>query len=182
MIALPQESACLKATDPGLVSRRKFLIAPAALGLISGAPRFVLADSQGQLTWGVHISLAPTWFDPAETPGLITPYMVLYALHDAVVNPMPDNPLMPSLAESWSASPDGLTYDFVVREGARFHNGELVTAEDVKFSFERYRGNSKDVLKAKIAAVEAVEPHRVRFMLTRPWPDFMTFYGTATGA
>ena len=43
----------------------------------------------GQVTWAVHISLAPTWFDPAETSGIITPYMLLYALHDALVKPMP---------------------------------------------------------------------------------------------
>ena len=47
------------------------------------------AAPEGQITWGVHISLAPTWFDPAETPGMITPFMVLYALHDAMVKPMP---------------------------------------------------------------------------------------------
>jgi len=39
----------------------------------------------GQLTWAVHISLAPGWFDPAETTGIITPFMLLYALHDALV-------------------------------------------------------------------------------------------------
>jgi peptide/nickel transport system substrate-binding protein len=43
------------------------------------------AAPSGQLTWAVHISLAPTWFDPAETPSLITPFMVLYAMHDALV-------------------------------------------------------------------------------------------------
>src|SRR5205814_4303146 len=42
---------------------------------------------EGQLTWGVHVSLAPTWFDPAETPGVITPFMFLYALHDGLVKP-----------------------------------------------------------------------------------------------
>ena len=39
----------------------------------------------GQMTWAVHFSLAPTFFDPAETPGIITPFLVLYALHDALV-------------------------------------------------------------------------------------------------
>ena len=70
--------------------------------------------------------------------------MVLYALHDAMVKPMPGNLQAPCLAESWSASEDGLTYEFVLRKGAKFHNGEPVTAEDVKFSFERYRGAAHD--------------------------------------
>jgi len=38
--------------------------------------------------------------------------MVLYALHDGIVKPMPGKPLAPSLAESWTASPDGLVYEF----------------------------------------------------------------------
>src|SRR5689334_23913715 len=136
MIALSQDSACQQAMDPGLVSRRKLLLAPAALGLVSGAPRFVLAEAQGQLTWGVHISLAPTWFDPAETPGMITPFMLLYALHDAMVKPMPGKVDEPCLAEAWKTTPDGMSYEFTVRKGAKFHNGAPVTAEDVKFSFE----------------------------------------------
>src|SRR2546428_5144623 len=92
------------------------------------------------MTWAVHVSLAPVCFDPAETAGTITPFMVLYGLHDAMVKPMPGNLLTPSLAESWNASPDGLVYEFVLRKGVRFHNGDPVTADDVKFSFERYRG------------------------------------------
>ena len=46
------------------------------------------AAAEGELTWAVHVSLAPTWFDPAETPGVIVPFMVLYALHDALAKPM----------------------------------------------------------------------------------------------
>ena len=53
------------------------------------------AAPEGQMTWAVHVSLAPTWFDPAETSGIITPFMILYALHDAVVKPMPGNPMAP---------------------------------------------------------------------------------------
>src|SRR6267143_2877138 len=102
----------------------------------AGAPPSHAAP-EGQLTWAVHFSLAPTWFDPAETSGIITPFVVLYALHDAMVKPLPGNPMAPSLAESWSASPDWLVYEFVLRKGVRFHNGEPVTAEDVKFSLER---------------------------------------------
>jgi peptide/nickel transport system substrate-binding protein len=103
------ESARFAMSEPGLgISRRDLLAAGAALGLAGVGPSFAGEGApQGQLTWGVHVSLAPTWFDPAETPGILTPFMVLYALHDAVVKPMPGQTLAPSLAESWSASPDG---------------------------------------------------------------------------
>src|SRR5262245_34232562 len=140
-------------------------------------------SADGQMTWGVHLSLAASWLDPAETPGLLTPFMLLYALHDGLVKPMPGNAMAPCLAESWNVSKDGLAYTFALRRNAKFHNGEPVTAQDVKFSFERYRGTSAKLLKDKVAAVEVVDPHTVRFRLKQPWPDFMTFYATpATGA
>jgi peptide/nickel transport system substrate-binding protein len=136
----------------------------------------------GQVTWAIHVNLAPTWFDPAETLALITPYMLLYAMHDALVKPMPDNPMSPSLATKWSESADGLAYDFELRQGVKFHNGDPFTAEDVKFSFERYKGAGASELKKKVKAVEIVTPHHVRFQLNEPWPDFLTFYASpATG-
>jgi peptide/nickel transport system substrate-binding protein len=157
------------------------LLVLTVLTTLAGAPPAAAAP-EGQITWAVHVSLAPTWFDPAETSGIITPYMVLYGLHDALVKPMPGNPTAPSLAESWTASPDGLAYDFVLRRGVKFHNGDPLTAEDVKFSFERYRGAASKTLKERVAAVETPDPLRVRFRLKQPWPDFMNFYTDATGA
>jgi peptide/nickel transport system substrate-binding protein len=160
--------------------------APLALGVVALvliAPLAAAAGPEGQITWALHFSLAPTLFEPAETPGVVSPFMVLYALHDAMVKPMPGRGMAPSLAESWSVSPDGLAYEFVLRQGVKFHNGDPVVAEDVKFSFERYRGISAKVLKARVAAVETPDPGRVRFRLKQPWPDFLTFYGgIATGA
>src|ERR1700682_5103145 len=102
------------------ISRRD-LLALAALGFTAGAPAASLAfEPQGQLTWAAHVSLAPTWFDPAETSGIITPFMVLYALHDALVKPMPGRALAPSLAESWTQSKDRLVYELVLRKHVRF--------------------------------------------------------------
>jgi peptide/nickel transport system substrate-binding protein len=162
---------------------RAALVAAALLAAVSAAAGPTAAAPEGQLTWAVHVSLAPTWFDPAETPSVITPFMLLYALHDAVVKPMPGEPAAPSLAQSWSVSRDGLAYDFVLRKGVTFHNGDPVTAEDVKFSLERYRGGAASTLKSRVAGVDVVDPQHVRIRLKQPWPDFMTFYGTpATGA
>ena len=164
------------------VSRRD-LLALAALGLVAGAPGVArAAGPAGQLTWALHVSVPPTWLDPADTLAIISPFMVLYALHDALVNPMPDRLYAPSLAESWSTSEDSLAYEFVLRPGAKFHNGEPVTAEDVKFSFERYRGAANALMKERVAAIEAPDPMHVRFKMNKPWPDFLTFYATASGA
>src|SRR5881227_230198 len=141
------------------------------------------AGPDGQMVWAAHITLAPRWLDPGETESAITPFMVLYAIHDALVKPMPAGLTTPSLAESWSVSPDGTSYEFVLRQAARFHNGDPVTSEDVRFSFERYRGGAAKLLKDKVREVQVVDARRVRFQLKEPWPDFMTFYGTtATGA
>jgi peptide/nickel transport system substrate-binding protein len=165
---------------------RPVLVVALALAVVFAsllASHRAAAAPEGQMTWAVHISLAPIWFEPAETSGMITPFMVLYALHDAMVKPMPGNGSAPSLAESWTAAPDGLSYEFVVRKGATFHNGDSVTAEDVKFSFERYRGTGVSQLKGHVAGVDVLDSHRVRFRLKEPWPDFLAFYATpATGA
>ena len=137
----------------------------------------------GQMTWAVHFTLAPRWLDPAESEGTITPFLTLYAVHDALLKPMPSGPSAPSLAESWSASPSGLVYDFTLRSNARFHNGEPVTAEDVKFSFERYRGANAAVLKEHVQEIRVLDARRIQFHLKDPWADFITFYGTtATSA
>ena len=154
-----------------------------SLVLILGVTGSVTAAPEGTMTWGVHVTLASRWLDPGETEGIATPFMVLYALHDALVKPMPAGTYTPCLAESFTMSKDGLTYEFVMRKNAKFHNGEPVTAADVKFSFDRYKGSGAKILKERVREVQVVDPGRVRFHLKEPWPDFMAFYGTtATGA
>ena len=151
--------------------------------LISLIAPDVDAAPEGQIVWAAPFSIAPTLFDPADYQGNISAMMTLYALHDALLKPMPGNAMAPGLAESWSAARDGLSYEFVLRKNVRFHNGDVMTADDVKFSVERYRGAAARLLRKNIATVEVVDAHRVRIRLREPWPDFMTFFGTpATGA
>jgi ABC-type transport system substrate-binding protein len=92
----------------GIVTLVVLLLVTAFAGLAAAAP-------EGTLTWGLHVTLATRWLDPSDTEAFINPFMVLYAIHDALVKPMPAGDNTPSLAESWTVSKDGLTYEFVLR-------------------------------------------------------------------
>src|SRR3989454_844229 len=176
--------------------KRYFVVAAVGLlsALLAGAPGGEVAAQQspssppkaeasqakpeGEMRWAIYVTLAPQWLDPAEVLGQITPFWVLYAMHDALVKPMPGNLMTPGLAESWTVSPDQRAYEFKLREGFKFHNGDPFTAEDVKWSFQRYKGGK--ILKDKVREVTVVDPYRVRFQLHEPFPDCMAFYGTLT--
>ena len=170
--------------DPFTEARatRREMLGLTALGILAAGARPARAQPHGRLVYAAHVSLAPTWFDPAETPGIVTPFMLYYALHDALMKPMPGKPTDLSLASDYAASADGLSHEFRLRDGVTFHNGEAVTTADVKFSFERYRGNAASFLKAKVAAVETPDPRRVIFRLHKAWPDFLLYYSSVTGA
>lgn len=138
---------------------------------------------QGDLTIAFDTSIAPGYLDPSEVAGLATPFAFLYALHDALVKPLPGNDMAPCLAESWTESPGGLWYEFKLRSGLLFHNGDPLTSADVKFSFERYKGASAQILRKRVRSIELRGPYVVRFVMHEPWPDFMAYYGSlATGA
>src|SRR5215470_5482115 len=90
------------------------LVACALVGGLDEAgaqPRSTQAKPEGEMRWALYVTLSPVWFDPGEFQGL-TAFWVLYAIHDALVKPMPGNLLTPSLAESWTVSADQKTYEF----------------------------------------------------------------------
>ncbi|HEU5193902.1 MAG TPA: ABC transporter substrate-binding protein [Methylomirabilota bacterium] len=151
-----------------------------ALATLSSATAATAPSGRAVMAW--HVTIAPSWFDPSTAPPQITPFGMLYAIHDALVRPYPGHKMGPSLAESWTESPDGKTYEFRLRAGLKFHNGDPVTADDVKFSFERYKGAGATLLQSYVQQVEVVSQQIVRFHLKEAWPDFMTYYGTTATA
>ena len=157
------------------------LLLTASLVVMAAAPT-AAQQPAGKVTVAWHVTVPPSWFDPSTAPPQITPFGVLYALHDALVRPYPGHKMGPSLAESWKESPDGKVYEFKLRRGLKFHNGDPLTTEDVKWSFERYKGAGAKELQSRVTNVEIVDPLTVRFHLKEAWPDFMTFFGTTATA
>jgi peptide/nickel transport system substrate-binding protein len=162
--------------------KRATILALSLALLCLGVPAWAQtqAKPEGEMRWALYVTPSAAWLDPAEAAGQLTPFWFLYAIHDALVKPMPGNPTAPSLAESWTVSEDQRVYEFKLREGLHFHNGDPFTAEDVKFSFQRSKGNK--LLHEKVEDIVIVDPYRVRFQLREPWPDFMSYYGTIVSA
>ena len=107
-----------------LHSRVVGFLSVAALTLVLMSQASAQTRAAGELVWAWHVTIAPSWFDPGEVPAQITPFTILYAMHDAVVRATPGERMGNSLAESWTESPDGLVYEFKLRQGLRFHNGD----------------------------------------------------------
>ena len=140
-------------------------------------------ESKGRFVYGYHVALSPAWFDPQEIPTIITPWPFLYAMHDGLVKHMPGQPFAPSLAESYQIADDFKSATFKLRQGIKFHNGDPVTPEDVKFTFENYKGANAKALKDKTDRIEIVDSRTIRFHFKEPFPDFLVLYGSpASGA
>jgi peptide/nickel transport system substrate-binding protein len=143
----------------------------------------VRPEPKGKLSYAWHGSITPSWLDPQENPPQVTPYNFSYTLHDALVKPMPGQNFAPSLAESYEIAPDNKSATFKLRRGIKFHDGSAVTPDDVKFTFEQYRGASATVLKSKTDRIELPDERTIRFVFKEPFLDFLILYGSpASGA
>ena len=153
--------------------------AAAATAQSLAAPATGRPEPKGQFNYVWHTTISPAWFDPQENPPQITPYNFAYALHDALVKHLPEQPFAPSLAESYEVAPDFKSATFKLRQGIKFHNGDAVTPEDVQFTFEQYRGANAKVLHDKTERIDIVDNRTIRFQFKAPFLDFLTLYGCA---
>ncbi|MBI3966437.1 MAG: ABC transporter substrate-binding protein [Chloroflexi bacterium] len=143
----------------------------------------VRGEPKGRAIYLWHTTISPAWLDPQENPAQVTPYNYAYAIHDALVKHMPGKTFAPSLAESYEIAQDFKSASFKLRPNVKFHNGEPVTAEDVKFTYEKYRGANAKVLKDKTDRIETPDDRTIRFVFKEPFLDFLVLYGSpASGA
>jgi len=126
------------------MNRREFLASTTLLGgaavLGTWSPLPLLAQGApkkgGTLIWG-H-SETTQGLD-IQTVGAAASLRVLQNIHCSLVTIDKNFDIVPSLAEKFETSPDLLTYTFHLRPGVKFHDGKTLTAEDVKYSFDRCR-------------------------------------------
>jgi peptide/nickel transport system substrate-binding protein len=155
---------------------RIMLLSLVISGLVCfGSTGDLAAAPQGVLQEAIHWGLSADWLDPGTATHSTSAFLILYLIHDGLIKPMPDGTYSPSLAESWTVGPDAKMYEFKLRKGVKFHNGDLMTAEDVIFSFKRYKATAAKTFHDHIEKMEAVNPHLVRFYFKRPFPDFLEY-------
>lgn len=170
-----------------ITTRRRLLGTGSALALALGADIVPLPGTTGGAraaeprrggTLVAGFSADPAGFDPVRGPSGMS-HVVIEQVYSTLMALDPDAKPYPELAESYEAAPDGLGYTFTLRQGVTFHNGDPLTAEDVKFSFDRLRakdsGYSYGSQVETIADIEVVDPHTVRFRLTKPTGPFLVY-------
>jgi peptide/nickel transport system substrate-binding protein len=159
--------------------KKKWLLTGMVLALLGiilfGSNAAEAAAPEGVFKEAIHWSISADWLDPATCGYSFSTALTLYLLHDALVKFMPEGTYTPCLAASWSSSPDKKVWDFKLRKGVKFHNGDTMTAEDVVFSFWRYNSTGAKFIHARTEKVEAVNPNLVRFQFKKPFPDFLDY-------
>jgi peptide/nickel transport system substrate-binding protein len=173
------------------ISRRDLLkLGGAAVAAGSGLPLLDPKPAAAQTpkrggTFRVRLHVNPVHFDPQQT--LAFPTMVAMSFtHSRLVKVKAGpsvksgtSPIEPDLAESWS-QPSDTTYLFKLRRGVRWHpkppvNGRELTAEDVKYTYERFLlpANPNRGLLEQVDKIEAVDKHTVKFTLKEPFAWFL---------
>ena len=157
------------------ISTRLAVVSAAAVSMLvlagcSAGASTDTADGSHDPSLTIGITGEPANFDFTTTSGAPIPQLMMNNVYEGLVTVNQDGELEPQLAESWTVSDDGLTYDFVLNEGVTFSSGAEFTADDVKFSLERVKTDwTVNVAKmAYLDHVEVVSPTEARVVLTRP--------------
>ncbi|NKZ10811.1 hypothetical protein HGA11_07450 [Mycolicibacterium septicum DSM 44393] len=157
-------------------------VAGAAFATIGiGASVVACSPNGGSAAAGKKVYRFSTEVPVGDTdPLLVGEYnaMILVGLvNEWLVSQDKDGKLIPRLAESWSPSPDGLSWDFALRSGAKFNDGSALTATDVASTFSLLiapdsGSPAKSTFEGVLSSVETVGDGVVRFKLSRPFGDF----------
>jgi peptide/nickel transport system substrate-binding protein len=158
--------------------------AAASFGMITPASVLHAAPTAGT-TLTLGIPGVPATMDPVNQINhdwMVTTQLVFENLVEFDI----DGVLQPQLARALpTISADGLTYDFLLREGVTFSNGQPFTAEDVKYSFDWMLDPANKAARRpifmRVKEITVVDPMHVRFLLTEPYAPWLSFMTKCMG-
>jgi peptide/nickel transport system substrate-binding protein len=133
-------------------------------------------EAKKQQVFNFALQGNPDTLDPQKTAGTLT-FQTLKSVYDTLVEPDQTGKLVPALAEKWDISADGLAWTFTLRRDVVFHNGDKLTAKDVKATFDRLL--AKETASPKVGdykaltGVEAPDDYTVVFRLSQPNAPFL---------
>ena len=149
-----------------------------ALGACSGDKA---GESSSQITIGIPQDIEDS-LDPHKAVAAGTKE-VLFNLYEGLVKPDSSGELQPAIASDYSISEDATTYTFTLREGVKFHDGSMVTAEDVKYSIDRCadttNGDPLVAAYSHIQSVNILDEKTVEVVLDGPDTDFLAYMTNA---
>jgi len=151
---------------------KKLFVAAAAVAIATGA----FAGPVGANELRVGFTLDALTLDPANHRKRETE-TIIRNMYDGLLTRNSKMEVVPELAESWKQI-DSTTYEFVIRNGVKFHDGSPMTAEDIRFTFHRLidenamdgQTSPRKSLLGPLQEVKVVDERTVHFILSKPWP------------
>ncbi|WP_407051311.1 ABC transporter substrate-binding protein [Methyloraptor flagellatus] len=155
-----------------VVDRRELLAGAAALGLSTAfgarpAAAQAAPKKGGTLKLGMSGGSTSDTLDPRTFTDWV-PTNIAYTMMNGLVEIDEKNQATPELFESWEAKPGAATWVFAVRKGVTFHNGKTLDADDVIYSLNLHRGDTKSAAKAVLAditEIKKLDTHQVEITL-----------------
>jgi peptide/nickel transport system substrate-binding protein len=141
------------------------------------------ADGEGGNVLVAAVSARPDQFDPHKTSAYPS-FQVLENVYDTLVVPNPDDLTMePSLATSWTTSPDNLSWTFTLRDGVTFQDGSTFDSADVVYSYNRIISEklANSYRFVNVTSVQAPDPKTVVINLSKPTPNLLALIGAFKG-
>src|SRR3954449_328896 len=100
---------------------------------------------KGKMVLAWHTNIASRWLAPQQHDGTASPDNFLFALHDGLIKNFREQKYDHlALADKFEFPEDAMSATFRLREGVKFHDGSPIKTEDVKWSYENYRGSSAE--------------------------------------
>lgn len=142
--------------------------------VVVGPASAMAQKSGGSLMVGTPVDVVG--LDPHKTSAAAT-FFVLCNIFERLVEMNESGQPMPGIAKKWSLSNDKLVYTFYLREKIKFHNGRELTAEDVKYSYDRMidpkTAMPNNAHIKNIQSIKIVDKHTIQFTMKQPTATFL---------